>query len=48
MSTEMFLIKDVPGLGQEGDIVKVAEGYHAWQIVARHRNDEGIAAGCNQ
>ena len=27
MSTELFLIKDVPSLGQEGDIVKVADGF---------------------
>ncbi len=27
MSTELFLISDVPNLGNEGDIVKVADGY---------------------
>ena len=27
MSTELFLLKDVANLGQEGDIVKVAPGY---------------------
>ena len=27
MSTELFLTSDVPGLGNEGDIVKVADGY---------------------
>ena len=27
MSTELFLISDVPGLGNEGDIVKVADGF---------------------
>jgi len=27
MSVELFLLKEIPGLGQEGDIVKVAPGY---------------------
>ena len=27
MSVELFLLKEVPGLGQEGEIVKVAPGY---------------------
>jgi len=27
MSVELFLLKEVPGLGQEGDVVKVAPGY---------------------
>jgi len=38
MSTELFLLKDVANLGQEGDIVKVSPGY-----ARNHLIPQGIA-----
>lgn len=36
MSTEIFLISNVPGLGNEGDIVKVADGYARNYLLPRN------------
>ena len=47
MSTELFLISDVPGLGNEGDIVKVADGY-ARNFLLPQKKAEAVTEGARR
>ena len=47
MSTELFLISDVPGLGNEGEIVKVADGY-ARNFLLPQKKAEAVTEGARR
>ena len=47
MSTELFLISDVPNLGNEGDIVKVADGY-ARNFLLPQKKAEAVTEGARR
>ncbi len=47
MSTELFLSSDVPGLGNEGDIVKVADGY-ARNFLLPQKKAEAVTEGARR
>ena len=47
MSTELFLISDVAGLGNEGDIVKVTDGY-ARNFLLPQKKAEAVTEGARR